>query len=111
MYIRNRKIFLICMLVSIVGTILAFVGMYVPWDGFIGNVCDLIIVLGIISSLLCGALGVVGSVFKGIINFFVFKIIGLLIALILSGFIIGIWLFIPGVFAVIGYFRHADELH
>lgn len=111
MFVRNRKVFLICMLISIVGTILAFVGLFVPWHGFIGNVCDCIIVLGIISSLLCGALGVVGSIFKGIINFFVFKIVGLLIALIFSGIIIGIWLFIPGVFALIGYFRHTNELH
>lgn len=111
MYIKNRKVFLICMLVSIVGTILAFVGLKVSWQGFIGGICNLIIVLGILGSLLCGALGIIGSLFKGIVNFFLFKIVGVLFAVLLIGPICAVWLFVPGVFAVIGYFKHKDELH
>lgn len=120
MFIRNKKIYLICLLISIIGTVIFWV------FGFINNdiviaITSILLVIASIAGLLCGSLGVYWSLVKfscrkgNIVIFFLpwliiywfLRLVFIAWAIILG---LALCLFVPGVFALIAWFRHRYEL-
>ena len=123
MLIKDKKNYLICLLVSVLGTIMMWVinsigsGNNSIW----GVLASIIMVLSIVAGILCGALGVYWSLVKCTfgkssvtILFLPWLLIywGLRLCLIIFVAIIGIGIFafFPGVFAIIAFLKYRNEL-
>lgn len=119
MIIKNRKNYMIALAVSVVGTIVYFLGGAIIDIG----IWEIVLIAAIVASIMCGSLSVYVSLIKASFSnkgggltifslpFIIFKWMWKLL-LIFFAITIGLVLLIgfPGVYAIIAYFKFRDEL-
>lgn len=117
MFIKNKKIYLICLLISWVGSLLYFVGVSLIDT----DIWFIAVLIAAIAGIICGSLGVYWSLIKAACkkgNPFILSVPGFFIYLFLKGVLI-VWaiglglialIMFPGVFATIAWFRNKDYL-
>lgn len=122
MFIRNKRIYLISLLISCIGTAIFWVVSFFlrtssVWD----TIISIILLIAAIAGVLCGSLSVYWSIVKASFHKsdIVFLspvgiVVHLFLKLLLIVCAIGIGLIlclaIPGVYALIAWYRHRDEL-
>lgn len=122
MFIRNKRIYLISLLISCIGTAIFWVVSFFlrtssVWD----TIISIILLIAAIAGVLCGSLSVYWSIVKASLHKsdIVFLspvgiVVHLFLKLLLIVCAIGIGLIlclaIPGVYALIAWYRHRDEL-
>ena len=122
MFIKNKKIYLISLLISCVGTIVYWAFSFFVRANSIGDtILSIILVISAIAGVVCGSLSVYLSLVKAsfrksdtVCLSFVGMIIHAFLKLLLIVWAITLGLIfcfaIPGVYALIAWYRHRDEL-
>lgn len=113
MYIRNEKVFKICMLISVVCNVVYWL------IALLGNTFEILELIagiallgGIVGACLCGLLGIAHGVGRGIFLATVFlPIINIVLYVGAFCFVLGFGCAFPGVIALIGWFKYRDYLH
>lgn len=118
MIIKNRKKYMISLAVSVVGTIVYFLGVSIIDSGIWG----IALIAAIIASIMCGSLSVYVSLVKAsfrkrggvtilTLPFIIFKWMWRLLLIIWAvGLGLACLVGFPGVYAIIAYFKFRDEL-
>lgn len=117
MFIKNKKIYLICLLISWVGSLLYFVGI----ELFDSDIWFIALLIATIAGAICGSLSIFWSLIKAackrrasLVLSLPFFIIYLFLKGILILWAIGLGLLccvvFPGVFATIAWFKNKDYL-
>lgn len=121
MFIKNKKVFYICLAISWVGT-LGFIISSKGVPDVVDTICGIFIFLGIVAGIICGSLNLLIALVKisfkswGIIIihplflpiYWVFRFGIALFIIGIGG--LGLCLCVPGVASTITWFKHRDEL-
>lgn len=122
MFIKNKRIYLISLLISCIGTAIFWVvSFFLRTSSIWDTIISIILVIAAIAGVLCGSLSVYLSIVKAAFHRSdtvylspVGMVIHLFLKLLLIVCAIGIGLIlclaIPGVYALIAWYRHRDEL-
>lgn len=122
MFIKNKRIYLISLLISCIGTAIFWVvSFFLRTSSIWDTIISIILLIAAIAGVLCGSLSVYWSIVKASFHKsdIVFLspvgiVVHLFLKLLLIVCAIGIGLIlclaIPGVYALIAWYRHRDEL-
>lgn len=121
MFIKNKKIYLICLLISCIGTVIYWGLGLITNNDIVNIIIHTILALSAIAGLLCGSLCIYGVLVKtafrkgnptilSLPGYFIYLFLKLL--LILWALTLGLvcCFAFPGIYALVAWFRYRDQL-